>query len=451
MSTYDAFFFQINKAHRTMLRNLARAGRSRRTTKATQDCPNSDSLPPSPLTSEPLFAPSKQPTRSTRSRNTPSPTSSCSPSSSPSHSSQPSRSSSQTREDTPCEAKSTQDCQNSDPLRPSPETTLKSLFASLKQSTRSTRSRKNPQTDSCSPTSSPSHSSQPSRSSSQTREDTPCTSTSSINSAPISPSGPFINPKGPASRTDTLPEKSNDQTNTCDSNPKTFHHRESLASDPDFMGDTLRPERSILRTDAPRKWVHVLNMTLEEIHQGKRFHFRLIRYELSGKKNLVPLDVTVPLGSRDGTEVIVSNIGNERKDGTRQDIVFLVKELKHKRFSRVRNDLLLEVRLPWVDSLNEKEGEVHVEGIDGKVYTFLVDFCKNGLLSGTTIIPNAGMHHPGGKVRGRIVVRFVLSRLLFFFFFFFKTNPSQNCCRWEISSPLSSWDTIKHVFKPLIG
>jgi len=193
------------------------------------------------------------------------------------------------------------------------------------------------------------------------------------------------------------------------------------------MGDTLRPERSILRTGAPKKWVHVLGMTLEEIYQGKRFHFRLIRYELSGKKNIVPLNVIVPLGSRDGTKVIVSNIGNERKDGTRQDIVFLVKELKHKRFSRVRNDLLLDVRLPWVEGLNEKEGEIHVEGIDGKVYPFLVNFSNYGLLSGSTIIPNAGMHHPGGKERGRIIVR------------------------WEISSPLSSWDAIKDGLKPLIG
>lgn len=138
----------------------------------------------------------------------------------------------------------------------------------------------------------------------------------------------------------------------------------------------------------------------------------------------------MPLGSRDGSKVIVSNIGNERKDGTRQDIVFLVKVLKHERFSQVQNDLHLEVRLPWVDNLNDKEGEVRVKGIDGKVYAFLVNFCDNGLLSGTAIIPNAGMHYHDGKRRGRIIVR------------------------WEISTPLSSnssWDTIKRALKPLIG
>ena len=320
----------------------------------------------------------------------------------------------------------TQNCPISDPLPPSPPTSA-FPFESLKRPTRFTRSRRAPSsspTSSRSSSSSPTHSSQSSRSSSQSREDTPCTSTSSVNSAPISPSDQFINTGGLAFQTDDSHKKSNDQSKTCDSNPKTFLHspdRSRLACDPDFMGDTLRPERSILRgagADAPKKWVHVLNMTLEEIYQGKTFHFRLIRYKLSGERSIVPLDVTVPLGSRDGTEVIATNVGNERKDGTRQDIVFLVKALKHNRFSRVRDDLLLEVRLPWVDSLSEKEGEVRVNGIDEKEYAFHVNFCQTGFLTGTTIIPNAGMPHRGGDGRGRIVVRFV-------YFFFCKHQANR--------------------------
>ncbi|KAF8809723.1 DnaJ-domain-containing protein [Phlegmacium glaucopus] len=372
-------FVEINKANRTMRRALARA---RREAKATQDCPTSDPMSSSPPTSSSLFASLKQPTRSTRSQRSPSqsPTSSRSPSSSPTHSSQPSRtpSLSQSHEDT---------------LR----TSISSDTSSLSQS----------------------------------HEDTPRTSISSDTpSAPISPSDSFINVEDPApeEHEDILHKKSNPQINTRNPNPKTFLHQpdDSPTHEPDFMGAILRPERSILRgagADAPKKWVHVLNMTLEEIYQGKTFHFRLIRYKLSGKKSIVPLVVTVPLGSRDGTEVIVTNVGNERKDGTRQDIIFLVKASRHKRFSRVHDDLRLEVRLPWVDSLEENEGEVRLNGIDGKEYAFHVDFCKTGLLTGTAIIPNAGMPCRGGKGRGRIVIR------------------------WEISSPSSSWDTIKHVLK----
>ena len=314
-------------------------------------------------------------------------------------------------------AKATQDCPTSEPLSPSPPTSA-SLFASLnrpthKHSIRSRRSPSSSPTSSRSPSSefSPTHSSQPSRSSSQSREDTPCTFTSSVNFTPISPPDPFNNPKDPAPQTETLHKKSI----TCDLNPETFVHspdKSRLACEPDSIRDTLRPERSTLRgagADAPKRWVHVLNVVLEEIYEGKTFHFRLVRYNLSGKKGITPLDVTVPVGSRDGTEVVVTNVGNERKDGTRQDIVFVVKTMKHKHFSRIHDDLLLEVRLPWVDSLNEKEGDVRFNGIDGNEYAFPVTFCKTGLLTGTTIIPNAGMPHRVGDGRGRIIVRFVFS------------------------------------------
>jgi len=346
-SSHNLFSFQINKANRTMLRGLARARRP--TNSTTQGCPTLDPLPSSPPTSASLLASLKQSTPSTRSRKScpQSPTSSSSPSSSPTHSSQPSRT-------------------------PSP---------------------------------------------SQSHEDTPCTSSSSVTSpAPILPSDSFINAKSPPATKkhhDTLPSH---QTNTCNLNPKTFFRRpndSSLTCDPDVVGVTLRPGRSILRgagADAPKKWVHVLNMTLEDIYQGKTFRFRLIRYRLTGKKNIVPLDVTVPLGSRDGTQVIMTNVGNERKDGTRQDIVFLVKASRHQRFTRVHHDdddLLLQVRLPWADSLNEKEGEVRLDGIDGKEYAFYVHFCETGLLTGTTIIPNAGMPCRFGLGRGRMIIRFV--------------------------------------------
>ncbi|KAF8809702.1 DnaJ-domain-containing protein [Phlegmacium glaucopus] len=355
----------------------AALARARREAKATQDCPTSDPLPASSSTPASIFASSKQPTRSTRSQRSPSqsPTSSRSPSSSPTHSSQPSRTSSlsQSHEDTPRTSISSDT--SSAPISPS-------------ESPTSSRS----------PSSPPTHSSQPPLPPSS-HEDTPRTSISSdTSSAPISPSDSFINVEDPApeEHEDILRKKSNPQINTRNPNPKTFLHRpdDSPTREPDFMGVILRPEQSILRgagADAPKKWVHVLNMTLEEIYQGKTFHFRLIRYKLSGKKSIVPLVVTVPLGSRDGTEVIVTNVGNERKDGTRQDIIFLVKASRHKRFSRVHDDLRLEVRLPWVDSLEENEGEVRLNGIDGKEYAFHVDFCKTGLLTGTAIIPNAGI------------------------------------------------------------
>lgn len=43
--------------------------------------------------------------------------------------------------------------------------------------------------------------------------------------------------------------------------------------------------------------------------------------------------------------------GHEKEDGTEQDIISIVEETTHERFVRVKEDLTLDVRLPWVDRL----------------------------------------------------------------------------------------------------
>ncbi|PPQ81019.1 hypothetical protein CVT25_014527 [Psilocybe cyanescens] len=190
---------------------------------------------------------------------------------------------------------------------------------------------------------------------------------------------------------------------------------------------TLRPARVALHgtgTEVPPKWTHTLTMSLEEIYQGKTFHFRVVRYTQSGKKIIRPVDVRVPSGSRGGTEVIVQGAGNECKDGSWQDLSFIVKEAKHEKFKRIHNDLLLEIRLPWVESLNSQEGQVYLRGIDENDYLFKVDYHCTRLLSGTAVIPGAGMPCRDGGGRGRIIVR------------------------WQIASPsTSSWDTIKNALR----
>ena len=133
--------------------------------------------------------------------------------------------------------------------------------------------------------------------------------------------------------------------------------------------------------------------------------YRVVRYRQSGRKTVVPLEVFVSPGTSAGTEIVVDDVGNERKDGTIQAIVFIVKELKHEKFARLQEDLLMEVRLPWVDSLEEEAGEVYFHSVDGKEYGFTVDYHKDRLLSGTAVIPDAGMPSSSGGVRGRVIIR----------------------------------------------
>lgn len=176
--------------------------------------------------------------------------------------------------------------------------------------------------------------------------------------------------------------------------------------------DSPSPERVLLpdcdpRLSTPTEWVHVVTMTLEELFQGKQCYFRAVRHKLSGATKNVLLDVNVPPGCQDGTKIIFRDAGHERKDGTRQDIVFLIKEAVHERFERIGRgaDLVTKMQLPWVDSLEVNGGEVHIEGVDGEDIVIPVNFPRDKLLEGTESVLDAGMPLNDGSGRGRLIVR----------------------------------------------
>jgi len=219
------------------------------------------------------------------------------------------------------------------------------------------------------------------------------------------------------------------KSRSCRPDPFTRDYT-SLASDPERAVRTLRPTRPLLRgagADAPQKWVHVLPMTLEEIFHGKTFHFRVVSYTRSGKKLFSPLKVYVPPGSRAGDEIILEGVGNERKNGTRQDVSFIIKELKHPRFRRVRDDLWIDLRLHWADELNNKEGVVYISGVDGQEYTVEVDHHATHHLYGIKTISKAGMPRYDGAARGKLVVRYIHPIFLFVFGYSSKPLGGKSC------------------------
>ncbi len=194
------------------------------------------------------------------------------------------------------------------------------------------------------------------------------------------------------------------------------------------------------------------------------------------------LDVDVPPGCRAGTKIVFRDAGHERRDGMKQDLVFVVREVKHERFVRGHewvgdeaegrkdedkdkgrerrkdpdkdrdrdekngsrksrkhskyreDDLVMDVRLPWVDRLKEEKAKVVFSGVDGKELVFEID-CrggkggsgkeKDGKMTGVYILENAGMPvrsniHAGDDAnkgagagangtgqRGRMIIRYV--------------------------------------------
>lgn len=68
------------------------------------------------------------------------------------------------------------------------------------------------------------------------------------------------------------------------------------------------------------------------------------------RRQTVQIDVHVSPGWTTGTRIRVPRVGNQRPDGSFQDIVFVVAEAPHPRFVRKGDHLVLPVRVPWIDT-----------------------------------------------------------------------------------------------------
>lgn len=147
-----------------------------------------------------------------------------------------------------------------------------------------------------------------------------------------------------------------------------------------------------------------LELTLEELFEGTELRFRVTRRMLSReiKQSLVAIDI--PRGTRAGTKIRCPGVGHERKTGGCQDVVFIVAQKPHDRFLRVKDDLILEVFVPYLARLAECGGDIRVEGIDGKKIKVNIPYpIDDRATAGEVMIMAAGM--PYRKGRGDLIVR----------------------------------------------
>ncbi|KAF9493167.1 DnaJ-domain-containing protein [Pleurotus eryngii] len=173
-----------------------------------------------------------------------------------------------------------------------------------------------------------------------------------------------------------------------------------------------------------KEWKYNLKLTLEELFHGKKCRFRLDRYLQSGVKRRIVINIDVPPGCAPGTRIVCAGAGHEHKDGSFQDIVFVVDEESHDMFYRVVDDLVMEVTLPWDSNLEKDEGTVRFRGLDGELLTIKIDYRKERSLKGCNVIFGAGMTAKGEPSRrGDLFVR------------------------WQIEPPsLPKWQSFKKIF-----
>lgn len=146
---------------------------------------------------------------------------------------------------------------------------------------------------------------------------------------------------------------------------------------------------------------------MEDLYHGKHLRLRITRYNLSGVRKNVILDVDIPPGCQPGSRIYCRGAGHERKDGSFQDIVFLVDQEPHDKFSRVGNDLIMDVHIPWHEGLKRPGGKLCFTGINDEDIIVRLEFSGNKQ-HGTCTIPGHGMPVRQGKAitgRGNLIIR----------------------------------------------
>jgi len=115
----------------------------------------------------------------------------------------------------------------------------------------------------------------------------------------------------------------------------------------------------------PKEINKPLPVSLEELHSGVTKRLKVGRRLLSGQMEDKILEITVLPGWKSGTKVRFPRAGNETAAGEAQDLVFVVEEKPHSRFTRDGSDLIVTMKIPLVDALTSEGGTRQVESLTG--------------------------------------------------------------------------------------
>lgn len=105
------------------------------------------------------------------------------------------------------------------------------------------------------------------------------------------------------------------------------------------------------RSNVPERCCSV-PCTLEDMYRGRTRRMKITRKSLTpGRPTEKVLEVPMKPGYKAGTRITFSGEGDEVEPGFAENIVFVLREVKHDRFVREGDDLHYEVRVPLADAL----------------------------------------------------------------------------------------------------
>ncbi|KAL6301320.1 hypothetical protein BKA93DRAFT_930346 [Sparassis latifolia] len=216
-----------------------------------------------------------------------------------------------------------------------------------------------------------------------------------------------------------------------------------------IVGDPINPLRSpASKGNLAQDWIFPLQVTLDDLYFGARHHYRITRTLWSGKNETVRIDVDVLAGWQKGKQIRVPGGGNERKDGSFQDIVFIIEEAPHPRYRRVEDDLVYTIQVPWVDfhsrprrdtgndseysDSGTEEQEILVQGMNGEEFALPLPRTLVEGADGTRLI-GAGMPI---REREKVVGK---GDLLVKWEFIFPETEKAQLSRWQNLKKAMHW------------
>jgi len=118
---------------------------------------------------------------------------------------------------------------------------------------------------------------------------------------------------------------------------------------------------------APTEVIRPLKVSLEDLYTGTIKRLKVGRRLMSGGTEDKVLEIEVQPGWKVGTKVRFPHVGNEQPPtGEAQDVVFVVEEKPHSRFSRDGNDLITKLPLPLIDALTGSGSPRIMDHLDGR-------------------------------------------------------------------------------------
>lgn len=117
---------------------------------------------------------------------------------------------------------------------------------------------------------------------------------------------------------------------------------------------------------APGEVTRPLKLTLEELYNGTTKHLKVSRRTQSGQQQEKILEIPIQPGYKSATKIRFPRAGNENEGGEGQDLVFVVEEKPHDRFSRDGSDLITSLDISLVDALTGSGETRTVDHLSGK-------------------------------------------------------------------------------------